>query len=179
MMPTRGSRLESFRKHKDDYYGSNPDSPIEPEDRVNFAGLRYFPEDEALRFELPLDTSGPGIGETLVLDTSSGETKTFKRAGRITCEIGGTPVTLSVLTDASGSGYFLPFTDITNGQETYSRGRFLDPTTRPNGDLVVDFNYAYNPYCAYGEGWSCAIPPAENRLTVAVRAGEMQFPRKG
>jgi len=179
MMPTRGSRLESFRQHKDHYFGTDEESPLEPEDRAAFTGLRYFPEDEALKFDLPLDTTGEGIGERLDIPTSAGETKPFMRAGRISFEIGGRPVTLSVFTDLALGRYFLPFTDATSGTETYAGGRYLDPKPKPNGDLTVDFNYAYNPYCAYGDGWSCPIPPAENALSEPLRAGEMLFPRRG
>ncbi|MCI0552006.1 MAG: DUF1684 domain-containing protein, partial [Anaerolineae bacterium] len=72
-------------------------------------------------------------------------------------------------------GYFLPFVDDLAGKETYSAGRYLELEKLPNGKFLVDFNLAYNPYCAYNEQWSCPITPAENRLSVAVSAGEKIF----
>jgi hypothetical protein len=73
-----------------------------------------------------------------------------------------------------GGGYFLPFMDATSGDETYGAGRYLEIEPLPGGKLLVDFNMAYNPYCAYNEYWSCPIPPKENRLSVPIEAGEKQ-----
>ena len=70
---------------------------------------------------------------------------------------------------------FLPFADATSGVETYGAGRYLEPEALPDGRMSVDFNYAYNPYCAYNERWSCPITPAENRIDVPIRGGERIF----
>ncbi|MGI9253079.1 MAG: DUF1684 domain-containing protein, partial [Thermomicrobiales bacterium] len=138
------------------------------------------PERKDLTLDLPLDTSGDGIGEKLDIPTTDPDViKPFIRAGRIHFEIEGKPVTLTVLKDANRGHYFLPFKDGTTGIETYAGGRFLDPKAKPNGNLVVDLNYAYNPWCAYGEGWSCPIPPVENVIEAPIRAGERTFNRKG
>ena len=75
----------------------------------------------------------------------------------------------------SEHGYFLPFVDSLAGKETYPAGRYLDPEALPGNRFLVDFNLAYNPYCAYNEMWSCPITPAENRLKVPIRAGEKLF----
>ncbi|HEY3290725.1 MAG TPA: DUF1684 domain-containing protein, partial [Anaerolineae bacterium] len=73
-------------------------------------------------------------------------------------------------------GFFLPFVDALAGTETYGAGRYLEPEPIPGGQqFQVDFNLAYNPYCAYNDQWSCPLTPAENRLTVPVRAGEKVF----
>jgi uncharacterized protein len=77
------------------------------------------------------------------------------------------------------NGYFLPFTDALAGAETYGAGRYLEPEQLPDRRFRVNFNLAYNPYCAYNEAWSCPITPPENRLTVPVRAGEMVFHDSG
>lgn len=178
MMPNRGSRLESFRQHRDHYFAHDPDSPLTPEEREGFAGLAYYPERKDLALELELDTSGDGVGEHLEFPTSDGPPKPFVRAGRIHFEADGSPVTLSVFTDVARGRYFLPFKDGTTGEETYGAGRYLDPKMRPDGKtLVVDFNYAYNPYCAYSEGWSCPMPPWENVVKAPIRAGEKAFAR--
>ena len=178
MIPTKQSRLEAFRHHRDHYFGHDDHSPLAEADREAFAGLSYYPEQPALAFELPIETDGPGIGERIDLPTSDGATKPFVRAGRVSFAVDGQPVTLSVFKDVDRGRFFLPFTDATSGSETYAGGRYLDPRARPDGTLVVDFNYAYNPYCAYGDGWSCPIPPAENAVETPIRAGEQNFTPK-
>lgn len=173
------SRLEGFRHHRDHYFDHDEDSPLAEADRTDFAGLSYFPERPELAFELPLETDGAGIGERVDLATSDGDMKPFARAGRISFPVDGTSVTLSVFKDLERGRYFLPFKDGTSGRESYGEGRYLDPRARPDGTLVVDFNYAYNPYCAYGEGWSCPSPPPENEVEAPIAAGERTFVSKG
>jgi uncharacterized protein (DUF1684 family) len=76
---------------------------------------------------------------------------------------------------ASPHGFFLPFADSLAGTETYGAGRYLEPEPVGNGKFLVDFNLAYNPYCAYNEAWACPITPWENRLRVPIRAGEKVY----
>ena len=83
-----------------------------------------------------------------------------------------------MLKDLDRGRFFLPFRDKTSGNETYELGRYLDPQMSPDGHLMIDFNYAYNPYCAYGEGWSCPFPPRENWIEVPIEAGEKMFVRE-
>lgn len=178
MMPNRGSRLESFRQHRDHYFAHDGDAPIAPDEREGFTGLAYYPERKDLALELPLDTTGDGVGEHIDLPTSDGQTKPFIRAGRVHFEVDGQPVTLSVFTDRGRGRFFVPFKDGTTGTETYDGGRYLDPKMRPDGTtLVMDLNYAYNPYCAYGDRWSCPLPPAENAVGVPIPAGEKAYAR--
>ena len=84
-------------------------------------------------------------------------------------------MTLTVLRDTDRGGFFVPFRDASAGKETYEFGRYLEPQARPDGTVELDFNYAYNPFCAYGSGWSCPIPPEENVVSVAIPAGERTF----
>jgi uncharacterized protein (DUF1684 family) len=172
---TINSRLAGYRERRDHFFAHDPGTPLEPEHLARFSGLDYYPENPALALELPLDTSGPGIGERIELATADGHAKPFVRAGRISFKADGRPVTLSVFKDVARGRYFVPFRDGSAGTETYALGRYLDPRARPDGTLLVDFNYAYNPYCAYGEGWSCPIPPAENVVAAPIRAGERAF----
>jgi uncharacterized protein (DUF1684 family) len=168
-------RLRQFRDHKNHYFAHGEHSPLNAEQRTRFTGLDYFDEDQTLSFVVAPDVDGAGIGEALVLATTDGKTVPFVRAGRVTVSIDGRAVQLSVLRDPDRGRFFLPFRDQTAGVETYELGRYLDPRERPDGKLVVDFNYAYNPYCAYREGWSCPIPPAENVLPARIEAGERSF----
>jgi uncharacterized protein (DUF1684 family) len=169
------SRLAAFRERRDEFYRTGEGSPLTEEQRREFNGLQYFGERPDLALEVEVDTTGEGVGEHIEMQTSDGQIKHFVRAGRIKFESDGQPVVLSVFKDVERGRYFLPFRDGTSGKETYGAGRYLDPKARPDGTLVVDFNYAYNPYCAYGDGWSCPIPPLENFAKARIEAGEKSF----
>jgi uncharacterized protein (DUF1684 family) len=173
------SRLAGYRQRRDHFFAEHPHSPLSDEQRGGFHGLDYFPERADLVLNLALDESEPTVGEEIDLQTTDGLTKPFFRAGLIEFEVDGEPVRLSVLRDGVQGGLFLPFRDQLAGTETYAVGRYLEPQIRPDGTIDVDFNYAYNPFCAYGDGWSCPIPPEENIIGVAVRAGERAFRLSG
>lgn len=163
--------LAEYRRQKDQFFERDPHSPLAPEQKRGFKGMDYFPENPALAFEL--DIQEFDVQETIQMQTSTGDLRTFTRLGRIEFEAEGQLVHLTVY--QSEHGFFLPFVDALAGSETYGAGRYLDPETLPNGKLDVDFNLAYNPYCAYNDLYSCPLPPAENRLPVAIRAGEKSF----
>jgi uncharacterized protein (DUF1684 family) len=116
-----------------------------------------------------------GAGNAIVVDTSDHQPREYVRYGTITFPVNGTEETLTLLGSPGQSRLFLPFVDGTSGSDTYYNGRYLEPRLRPDGNVEVDFNYAYNPYCAYGEGWSCPIPPDENRIASRIEAGEKNF----
>ena len=165
------SPLTEFRRGKDEFFRLSPDSPLTDEQKRSFRGLRYFPEDPALAFDLPLERLDPP--ETVRMLTTTGDVQAYERFGRIHFEVDGQVAALTIFRNEHG--YFLPFVDSLAGSETYGAGRYLEPEELPDGRLAVDFNLAYNPYCAYNERWSCPIPPAENRLGVPIRAGEQVF----
>ena len=174
-MTERAERLAGYRHRRDHFFAEHPHSPLAESQQAEFAGLDYFPERADLALTLPLDESGPDVGEAVVIPTSDAKAKSFFRAGRIRFEVEGMPVELTVFKDSDRGSLFIPFRDASAGGETYEMGRYLEPQARPDGTLDVDFNYAYNPFCAYGEGWSCPIPPEENRLAVTIAAGEKAF----
>ncbi len=168
------ARLDDFRKHKDAYFASGAHSPLERDQQRRFQGLAYFEYEPALQFELQVDAS-PHQGSPLTLDTSDGRKVDFFIAGIVRFMVGPGHYELTLLRDADRGRFFLPFADRTNGLETYKDGRYLDPQEKPDGTIMIDFNYAYNPYCAYSEGWSCPLPPEANQLPVQIRAGEKAF----
>src|SRR5688500_18143280 len=133
------SRLEAFRRRKDEFFATDPHSPLTPEQKEEFSGLAYFPERPELALELPIDTTGESIGERLKIGTTDGQAKEFERAGRISFEVDGQAVTLTVFRKVGRGRYYLPFRDATAGEETYDVGRYLDPRARPDGTLVADF----------------------------------------
>jgi uncharacterized protein (DUF1684 family) len=164
--------LESQRMEKDHFFKHGPYSPIE--DRTNFSGLDYYPPDPVYRYVLPLQKADQP--ELLTFQTSTGDEQTYNRLGTIEFEVAGETARLAVYKSTDHDGLFLPFRDATSGQETYGAGRYLEPHELGDGQLLVDFNLAYNPFCAYSVHYSCPLPPFENHLTrVAIRAGEKSF----
>ena len=162
------SELDDFRKEKDEFYGRHPQSPLTPEQRRGFTGLRYFPENDALRLEVKVEVLTDE--KPMQMQTTTGDVQVYVRHGRFKFDVEGQTAELTIFRNQNG--YFLPFVDSLAGAETYPAGRYLEPEALPGDRFFVDFNLAYNPYCAYNEMWSCPITPAENRLKVPVRAGE-------
>ncbi|MEW6029287.1 MAG: DUF1684 domain-containing protein [Chloroflexota bacterium] len=165
------TELEEFRAGKDDFFARHPQSPLTPDQRRDFRGLSYFPEDEALRLEVKLDPFPEP--DRIEMQTTTGDVQVYYRIGRIRFSVDGQEAELTIY--QSEHGYFLPFVDSLAGKETYPAGRYLEPEPLPGGRFLVDFNLAYNPYCAYNDAWSCPLTPFENRLKVPIKAGERLF----
>lgn len=171
------SDLSAYRKQKDAFFKHHFQSPLSAEQKKNFTGLNYFPENDALRFVLPLERYAQP--EHVQMQTSKGDVRVYLKVGQIRFAVNGQAVALQVYESEDNPGeYFLPFVDATAPQETYGAGRYLEPEVVGADKLLVDFNLAYNPWCVYAPlKWSCPIPPSENRLTVRIEAGEknLQF----
>ena len=172
--------LDGFRARRDELFATHPQSPIPDDERGGFSGLPYFPADPAAVEEVTL---GPADG-SMEIDTAGPDgVIRYRRVGVAETRYG--PLTLWWI-DAYGGGLFLPFRDGTCGQESYGGGRYLTDTIKGThgrgvtvlaGDrLRLDFNYAYNPSCAFKSLWACPLPPRENWLTARIAAGEMAYP---
>ena len=164
--------LDELRQQKDDWFGHSPDSPLPDEDRPGFAGLRYYPENAALRLSVTLEEFPEK--ETVTMQTSTGELRDYERWGKFAFTVDGRPAGLTVYGPPE-QGLFVPFKDATSGKETYGAGRYLELVPLAGGQYLADFNLAYNPWCAYSPYYSCPIPPAENRLRVPILAGELDY----
>ena len=162
------SALIEFRKEKDEFFAHHPQSPLTGEQKKTFTGLRYYEEKPGLRLEIEARPFEQPV--EIEMQTSTGDIQKYLRFGRIRFSVDGQEAELTIY--ASEHGYFLPFVDAMAGIETYPAGRYLEPEPLPGGKFLVDFNMAYNPYCAYNERWSCPLTPFENRLKVSIRAGE-------
>jgi uncharacterized protein (DUF1684 family) len=167
------SSLSDFRHAKDEFMGRDHQSPLTQEQRVSFAGLSYYDDNRDLRLEL--DVRGDAMREPVEMQTSTGDVASFSRWGTVEFDVDGETARLTVYKEADGDEFFLPFADATSGSDTYGAGRYLDVQELKGGKLLVDFNYAYSPYCAYNERWSCPLTPSENRMRVPIRAGEKSF----
>jgi len=175
--------ITAQRQEKDSFFKNSPHSPLQAEQQTIFNGLQYYEPNSALRFEL---TPEPYADQAHVqMQTSTGEMRSYMRWGKVTFTVEGQETALTLYFAPGQAGFFVPFMDATSSTETYGAGRYLEVERQPGGKVLVDFNTAYSPYCAYNEPpelaekaghdavtWSCPIPPKENRLKVAIRAGE-------
>ena len=165
------TELENFRAEKDDFFASHPQSPLTPLQTRTFEGLRYFDEDSSLRLEISVTPFAER--EQIEIQTSTGDVRVYTRFARFQFTVDGQDAALTIY--ETEHGFFLPFVDSLAGKETYPAGRYLDLEPLPGNRFLVDFNLAYNPYCAYNDKWSCPLTPFENRLKVPIRAGEKVF----
>ena len=164
--------LLAHRKEKDAIFAGHH-SPLDHYGRNLFAGLDYYEPNPALVFRVPV---GPADRARIGVETSDGNTQIHERAGVAHIEVDGTGIEIT-LYDTGHPGYFVPFRDATSGNETYGAGRYLDVDPNPDGSVTLDFNFAYNPLCAYNDAYSCPLPPVENWLSVPIRAGERAYAR--
>jgi len=173
-------RCRQFRRERDRLFRHHPQSALSAEQQAGFTRLRYFPYNPDWRLLLLVDTTvKPEIIEMALQDDGP---IGMQRFGRIQFEVAGQTITLSLFWILGyGGGVFLPFRDLTNGQSTYGGGRYLLDTIKhadlgqEGSRLVIDFNYAYNPSCAYNSRWHCPLSPRENWLPVAITAGEQRY----
>jgi hypothetical protein len=163
-----------MRMEKDAFFGTHPHSPIPYEKRRDFKRLDYYPVDPAYRFELELHEHDKK--EELTMQTSTGDKQHYLRWGEFRFKIGDADCVLQAYkADRKEEGLFVPFRDATSDKETYGAGRYLHLgyyDKLPDGKWVIDFNMAYNPYCAYAQGFSCPFTPPENWLEAAIPVGE-------
>jgi uncharacterized protein len=171
------SELDEFRMEKDAFFRDDLDSPLTAAQRAEFQGLRYFPANDALQIDAQLETDGVDRDEPILMQTTSGDVQEYRRAGVIRFDVDHQPAALTLYASDDSPDLFLPFRDATSGSESYGAGRYLEvEPPSADGRIVVDLNYAYNPFCAYNPDWACPIPPIENWLRVPIRAGEQTFP---
>ena len=168
--------IAAFRAEKDAFFANDLHSPIPANERSTFTGLRYYPANEALRFDdLRLEPYAGDEPSTFQIPTSDGQLRPARRAGILRFELDGEPGQLTGYTfegDDDDGSLFVPFLDGTSGAETYGAGRYLDLEPDDDGSYVLDFNLAYHPSCVYDPRYSCPLTPAENRLRVRIEAGE-------
>jgi uncharacterized protein (DUF1684 family) len=170
------SDLSEFRASKDVFFRDHPRSPLTAEQRSTFERLDYFAEDDMFVVRAALEIDGIDRDEPITMQTTDGGQQIYRRAGTVGFEVDGQRARVTLFSSPDMHELFLPFRDHTSGSESYGAGRYLEvEPPGPDGRVVVDFNHAYNPYCAYNPDWACPIPPGENWLGVPIRAGEKTF----
>jgi uncharacterized protein len=174
---------QRFRAERDRLFAEHSQSALDEEQKRIFQGLSYFPYRSDLRVVAEIEVESSPQQQMVVMNAD--EQMTMATVGRLHFAVEGQSVHLSLYwLEIYGGGLFLPFRDQSCPQESYGGGRYLFDTMKGSGplpggesgkQLVLDFNYAYNPSCAYNSRWVCPLAPQENRLTVAIRAGEKKF----
>jgi len=167
--------LFRFREQKDEFFRLSHESPLPHAERAAFKGLKYFEPSPDLRFETGLQRYQDT--QSVVMITSKGSRQLFNRAGHFDLTMGGQAIRVIAYQSAErpDPNLFIPFRDGTSGKESYGAARYLDLEVEHNDQYAVDFNFAYNPYCAYSDDFVCPFPPRENWLTVPIRAGEKKY----
>jgi hypothetical protein len=171
--------IQLLRKEKDHFFKTASNSPLEGPDQHNFEGLRYYPTDLKYRFEGKIERHIININNPeyyATFPTNKGPKKRYIRYGKFQFILDGKEHSLELYKSILGDAIFIAFYDKTNGKETYEGGRYLDAEIlMPGYRMVLDFNYAYNPSCAYNEKFVCVLPLEGNRLNLEIRAGEKKF----
>ena len=163
----------SSRAETQDYMKNDSDSPFNKKGKVEYTGLKYFKIDP--KYKVNADIERLTSPEPLDIQLTNGETAKYFKYAIATFILGEEPQQLILLKPEKfwdEDWLFLPFYDATSASESYGGGRFLNLDYTDQDVLEIDFNLAYNPYCAYTDTYRCPIPPEENNITVEVRAGE-------
>ena len=171
------ARIEKERHAKNDEFRRVQGSPLSAEQRQEIERLNYYTPNKTYRITAQFEPFP--VRDTIAMRLTDGKDEKYLRWGRASSEWQKQQQRLTVFRKANGpdTTLFIPFTDKTNGFDTYGGGRYLDaPKPSPdNQEITLDFNTAYNPYCAYNNDYACPVPPADNRLKVAIKAGEKSF----
>jgi hypothetical protein len=175
--------LERERREKDRLFADHPRSPIPGDQRIDFDGLSYFPPAPDFRVEARLiDHESP---QTVTVATTTEGHQEYLGVGEFRVTVANESVHLQAYRrpDDDGEGLWVPFRDATNTETTYGAGRYLDLDATDHrtadGEWVLDFNRAYNPYCAYNDAYECPLVPMENWLAVPIEAGERRYDPAG
>lgn len=166
----------AFQAELNQQYGSEEESPLTEEDRKHFKALEFFQIDSKYRVNAKLERVKDS--EPFTMKTTTDRLPIYKLYGIAHFEIDGKPLQLEIyqsqqlILDPVYENYlFLPYTDLTNGQESYGGGRYIDLESSEGDEIIIDFNQSYNPYCAYNKKYSCPIPPEVNHLDIRIEAG--------
>jgi len=173
------NELIQHRNDKNIEYKDTIKSPFKTDQIESFDSLNYFSPNEKWKVQAIFTKE---IGGPFDMATSAGKKKRFRQYGKLRFIIDGAVYELSIyqniqlMTNPLYKDYiFIPFTDLTNGEETYGGGRYIETKTPTSGVFELDFNYCFNPYCHYTDGYNCPIPPKENFLNLKIEAGEKVY----
>ncbi len=170
----------SFQKEMNEHYSDSTTSPLMQKDLVDFNGLSFFDPNPDFIVDAKFIKSKNQV--PFEMKTTTSRKPSYKRYGKVIFRIMGKKYKLYIYqnqrliqTKLYANHLFLPFTDLTNGEESYGGGRYIDLKIPLSNEITIDFNQSYNPYCCYNPKYSCPIPPKENHLNIKVTAGVKAF----
>jgi uncharacterized protein (DUF1684 family) len=171
-------RVLEWRKERDAFFKNHERSPLIPKEKRNFKGLKYYPFNPQYVFSGQIERyifniNNPKYYATFL--TNKGTNKRYLRYGKFHFKLDGKENTIEIYKSILSDSLFVPFKDKTNGKESYEGGRYIDAEILSGHKMVLDFNMAYHPSCAYNDKVVCVIPPKENMLDVEIRAGEKKY----
>lgn len=174
--PDKVAAVIQFQKHLNKEFRSEEESPLSPEDREHFVSLDFFKIDTT--FSVMADFVRTPFETPFEMQTSTDRRPVYVKYGEVYFDLKGKEYKLNVYqsqdlkkTNEYKDYLFLPFTDPTNGETSYAGGRYIDLSIPKSNKIRIDFNQAYNPYCAYSGNYSCPVPPEENELSIPITAG--------
>ncbi len=167
-----------WRKERDTFFKTHERSPLSPKEKNTFKGLKYFSFDPKYVFSGQIERyifhiNNPKYYATFL--TNKGTNKRYIRYGKFRFKLDEGEHTIEIYKSILSDNLFIPFKDKTNGKESYEGGRYIDAEILPGYRMVLDFNMAYYPSCAYNNKFICALPPRENMLDIEIRSGEKNF----
>jgi len=171
-------RVLKWRKERDAFFKNHQRSPLLPQDKGHFKGLKYYPFDPQYVLSGQIERfifhiNNPKYYATFL--TNKGTSKRYLRYGKFHFTLNGKEYTIEIYKSILSDYLFIPFKDKTNEKETYGGGRYIDAEILPDYKMVLDFNMAYHPSCAYNEKFVCVLPPRENMMDIEIRAGEKNY----
>ncbi|MDA0194710.1 MAG: DUF1684 domain-containing protein [Bacteroidetes bacterium] len=166
--------VEAKRTESDGFMRNSDQSPFQDSLKLSYHGLNYFPPNPDYRVQAiikPVEAA-----EQLIIPTSDGKKRRYEKFAYAEFKLAGDRHRLLLLKEVGGDDtIFTAFADETSGESTYGGGRYLDLKFKNARQITIDFNFAYNPYCAYNYTFSCPLPPPENILTIPIMAGEKNY----
>ena len=172
------SEVEKFQHELVEFYADAKTTPLDDAEKAKFAGISFFPIDS--KYAVKANFIPISDGNVIPFPTSAGKIKYYTEYALVNFMLDGKDQTLTIyqsnpIQEEYLDHLFLPFTDDTNGNTTYGGGRYIDLSINDmltdDGQVLIDFNKAYNPYCAYSKRYNCPIPPGNNSLDVEIKAG--------
>ena len=175
-------RVLEWRRERDIFLKTHERSPLTPQAKKNFKGLKYYPFDPKYVFSGQIERfifhiDNPKYYATFL--TNKGTNKRYLRYGKFRFKLDGQEHAIEIYKSILSDNLFIPFKDKTNGKETFEAGRYIDAEILVGYKMILDFNMAYSPACVYNDRFICVLPPKENTLEIIIEAGEknLTFPK--
>lgn len=178
MTASQEKRVMEWRKERDEFFKTHEWSPLTFKQRKDFKGLKYYPFSPRYIFSGRIERYHFYINDPnyyVILSTNKGTSKRYIRYGRFNFRINDKEYAIEIYKSILSDFLLIPFNDETNGRGTYAGGRYIDAEILVGYNMILDFNMAYHPPCAYSNKQICVLPPRENRLDIVIRAGEKNF----